>query len=345
VFDFTPKEEEFANDMIESCNEYGFLPEDYEIDTAAAEYGIESERADEIHNMILDLTPKGITSRDIIECLLVQLKSEHDEDSLVAKIVRDDFANLIHRRYHKIAPKYQVSQEYILRVRDIISRLDPKPGLRISEVCEDYVTPDVIIKNVDGEFVVIINDFYSPKLSINPHYRTMINGKKHDKDTVRYVREKINSARFLIKSIYMRRRTMERVVRAIIKHQHDFFYQSDRILNPMTYAVIAQELSISESTISRVVKDKYADTPFGIIPLKKFFSSTAGQNTNFESVSRQKVKTCLVKYIEEEDSDNPLSDQDIVDLLRGDEMFISRRIVAKYRDEMGILNSRLRRRN
>ncbi|MDP8231934.1 MAG: RNA polymerase sigma-54 factor, partial [Candidatus Zophobacter franzmannii] len=89
----------------------------------------------------------------------------------------------------------------------------------------------------------------------------------------------------------------------------------------------------------------YADTPFGIIPLKKFFSSTAGQNTNFESVSRQKVKTCLVKYIEEENTDNPLSDQDIVDLLRGDEMFISRRIVAKYRDEIGILNSRLRRRN
>jgi RNA polymerase sigma-54 factor len=338
-------EDEFAGDMIESCNEYGFLPDDYNIKHVAGEYGISSKRAGEIHEMIMDLYPKGITARNIVECLLAQLKDSYDEDSIVYKIVQNDFENLIHRRYHKIAPKYQVSQEYIFKVRDIISGLDPKPGLRISEVSEDYITPDVIIKLIEDDFEVIINDFYSPSLSINPHYKKMVSTKLYDKDTVRYVREKINSARFLIKSIYMRRRTMERVVLAIIKHQHDFFFNPERILHPMTYSVIAEDLGISESTISRVVKDKYADTPFGIIPLKNFFSSTAGQDTNFESVSRQKVKNCILKYIEDENPDDPVSDQEIVEKLREDNMFISRRIVAKYRDEMGILNSRLRRRN
>ncbi|MBN2830331.1 MAG: RNA polymerase factor sigma-54, partial [Candidatus Cloacimonetes bacterium] len=338
-------EDEFAGDMIESCNEYGFLPEDYIIKQVAKEYGISVNRAEEIHTMIMDMYPKGITARNIVECLLAQLKDSYDEDSIIYRIVKDDFDNLIHKRYFKIAPKYQVSQDYVIKIRDIIAGLDPKPGLRISEVSEDYITPDVIIKLVDDDFEVIINDFYSPNLSINPHYKQMISTKLYDKDTVKYVREKINSARFLIKSIYMRRRTMERVVRAIIKHQYDFFFNPERILHPMTYSVIAEDLGISESTVSRVVKDKYADTPFGIIPLKNFFSPTAGQDTNFESISRQKVKNCIMNYIEDEDPDTPISDQDIVEKLREDNMFVSRRIVAKYRDEMGILNSRLRRRS
>ncbi len=338
-------ENDFVNDMIESCNTYGFLSEDYDLYAVAKEYDITQYRADELHNQVLNLSPKGITSRSINECLLVQLKDQHAEDSIILRIVKEDFENLIHRRYHKIAPKYQVSQDYIIKIRDIIAKCDPKPGLRISEVAEDYVTPDVIIKMIEDEYEVIINDFYSPNLGINSHYRKMIHSNKQDKETVKYVRDKVNSARFLIKSIYMRRRTMERVVKAIIRHQQDFFYNNDRVLHPMTYAVIAEDLGISESTISRVVKDKYADTPFGVIPLKKFFSSTAGQDTNFESVSRQRVKTCIAKYIEEEDSLHPYSDQALVEMLRKDEMFISRRIVAKYRDEMGILNSRLRRRN
>ncbi len=341
----TEEETEFVNDMIESCNEYGFLPEDYDIIHVAREYKIKPARAEDLHDQILNLTPKGITSRSITECLEVQLREEYPSDSVVMRVVKEDFEHLIHRRYHRIAPKYQVSQEYIILIRDIIAKCDPKPGLRISEGAEDYVTPDVIIKLIDDEYEVIINDFYSPNLAINSHYRKMIHTKSHDKETVRYVRDKINSARFLIKSIYMRRRTMERVVKSIIRHQQDYFYNNDRVLHPMTYSVIAEDLGISESTISRVVKDKYADTPFGIIPLKKFFSSTAGQDMNFESVSRQRVKTCLAKYIEEEDPHHPYSDQELVEMLREDEMFISRRIVAKYRDEMGILNSRLRRQN
>ena len=130
---------------------------------------------------------------------------------------------------------------------------------------------------------------------------------------------------------------------SIIKHQYDFFYNRTGVLAPLNYSSIAEDIGVSESTISRVVKDKYADTPFGVFPLKKFFTSTAGIDSNFESISRQKVKTYIIKYVDAEDKANPLTDQEMVKTLKQDGLSVSRRIVAKYRDELNILNSRLRR--
>jgi RNA polymerase sigma-54 factor len=164
-----------------------------------------------------------------------------------------------------------------------------------------------------------------------------------DKETLKFVRERINSAKFLIKSIYMRTRTLERVTKAIIKYQSDFFYNGTGIIQPLTYSVIARELSVNESTISRVVKHKYAETPYGIYALKDFFSSTAGIDTRNENISRQQIKSFICRMVENEDKKHPLSDQELVNLLKKEGLIISRRIVAKYRFELGILNSRLRR--
>ena len=172
----------------------------------------------------------------------------------------------------------------------------------------------------------------------------MINRGYFDRETLQFVRDRVNSAKFLIKSIYMRTRTLERVALSIIKHQPDFFYTGNGVMQPLTYASIAQDLGVSESTISRVVKHKYAETPFGIYALKDFFSSTAGRDDNYESVSRQRVKTHLIHLIEQEDKKHPLSDQNLVDILRQEGLVISRRIITKYRFELGILNSRLRKR-
>jgi len=158
------------------------------------------------------------------------------------------------------------------------------------------------------------------------------------------VRDRINSAKFLIKSIYMRTRTLERVALSIINHQQEFFYTGSGLMQPLTYATIAQDLSVSESTISRVVKHKFAETPYGIYGLKDFFSSTAGKDDNYENISRQRVKSYIINMLEQENKKRPLSDQDLVEHLKGQGLNISRRIVAKYRSELGILNSRLRRR-
>jgi len=334
---------EFATYLIDSVDQYGFLRDEGVIKEVAEIYDLDYQQAEEIHKIIMSLDPKGLTACNMSQCLIAQLDDSQKENKMLINILENDFEDLIHRRYQKLAAKYQVSLDYILFLRDQIAKLDPKPGLRLVDSNDKYITPDVIVKEIGDEFLVIVNDSYSPNLVINSRYRRLINSANVDRETVHYVRDKINSAKFLIKSMYMRVRTLERVMKSIIKHQYDFFYNQTGILLPLNYSSIAEDIGVSESTISRVVKDKYADTPFGIYPLKKFFTSTAGIDNNFESISRQKVKTFIQKYVDAEDKSKPLTDQDIVKMLKEDGLKVSRRIVAKYRDELNILNSRLRR--
>jgi RNA polymerase sigma-54 factor len=341
--DLPENEIDFIADMVDSCDVYGFLPSNYCLKSSAMRYDISSRRADELHEIVLQLSPKGISSRNISECLLAQLEPAQKENPIIRGMVTDQFENLIHRRFQKIASLYNVSEDTILSYRDQISRLDPKPGLRILRNSASYVYPDVTLKMIDGEYVVIINDHITPNIIISPRYRKMISRGTIDRETTSFVRERINSAKFLIKSIYMRMRTLEQVSLSIIKHQKDFFYNGSGVMQPLTYSAIAQDLGKSESTISRVVKHKYAETPYGIFAFKDFFTSTAGRDDNYENISRQKVKGCIIRLIEAEDKKKPLSDQDLVEILKSEGLNISRRIIAKYRDEMGILNSRLRR--
>ncbi|NLW19291.1 MAG: RNA polymerase factor sigma-54 [Candidatus Cloacimonetes bacterium] len=336
-------EVEFISELLDSCDIYGFLPENISLVKVARQFGIGARRAEELHRIVLQLEPRGITARNISECLLAQLAEDQLQNRILVGLCDDQFDNLIHRRFQKLASHFGVGEDHILAMRDIIAKLDPKPGLRILSASTNYVYPDISIKKIDDRFEVIINDSISPNIVISSRYRRMINRSRFDRDTLRFVRDRINSAKFLLKSIYMRTRTLERVAHSIIKHQPDFFARGNGLIQPLTYAVIAQDLGVSESTISRVVKHKYADTPYGMRGLKDFFSSTAGMDRNFEGISRQHVKTRLICLIDNEDKSSPLSDQELVELLAEEGLTISRRIVAKYRAELGILNSRLRR--
>ncbi|MDI3503840.1 MAG: polymerase sigma-54 factor [Candidatus Cloacimonadota bacterium] len=334
---------DFITELVDSCDAYGFLAEDYDLEQVASRYGISPKRANELHEIVLHLSPQGLTARNISECLKAQLTDEQLNNHIICGMVCDQFENLIHRRYQKIASHFNVSEDTILAYREQIAKLDPKPGLRILNNNAAYVYPDVTLKMVDGEYVVIINDHITPNIIISPRYRKMINRGYFDRETLSFVRERVNSAKFLIKSIFMRMRTLQQVSLSIIKHQHDFFYNGSGIMQPLTYSAIAQDLGKSESTISRVVKYKYAETPYGIFAFKDFFTSTAGRDDNYESISRQKAKSCIIRLIDSEDKKKPLSDQELVDMLKQEGLNISRRIIAKYRDELGILNSRLRK--
>lgn len=344
-FELSENELEFATELVENCDAYGFLPADFDLYASARMYSISNKNADRIHEIILTLHPQGITARNLSECLMAQLTPEQKENRILVGLINEQFENLIHRRYQKISSYFGVSEDAIMAAREQISHLDPKPGLRILTSNNNYIFPDVTIKHIDDEFIVVINDTITPNIVISSRYRKMITRGFKDKETMQFVRDKINSAKFLIKSIYMRMRTLERVTLSIIKHQHDFFYNGSGVMLPLTYSVIAQDLGVSESTISRVVKHKYAETPYGIYCLKDFFTSTAGKDDNYESVSRQRVKSHIQKLVETESKDNPLSDQELVERLLAEGLTISRRIIAKYRDEMGILNSRLRKNN
>lgn len=341
--ELSENELDYCSELVDSCDIYGFLPAGFDIIRAARAYRIGAERAEELHRLILNLSPKGITSRSISECLLAQLTEDQMQNRIIVGLCTEQFENLIHRRYQKLASHFGVSEESIINAREHISHLDPKPGLRILTPNASYVFPDVTWKLIDGIYEVIINDQITPNIIISPRYRKMINRGAFDRETLQFVRDRINSAKFLIKSIFMRMRTLERVSLSIIKHQEDFFYKGLGVLQPLTYAVIAQDIGVSESTISRVVKHKYAETPYGIFALKDFFSSTAGMDDNYETISRQHVKSHIIRMIEGENKRHPLSDQELVENLKALGMNISRRIIAKYRFELGILNSRLRR--
>lgn len=341
--DLPENEVDFITDLVDSCDIYGFLPKNYNVINLARKYKINRDRAEELHCLVLNLSPQGITARNITECLAAQLTDEQKDNRIIMGLIGDEFDNLIHRRYQKIASTFAVSEDTILQAKEQIAKLDPKPGLRILISSAAYVFPDVTLKLIDGEYVVIINDQITPNIVISSRYRKMITRGYFDKETMQYVRERINSAKFLIKSIFMRMRTLERVSLSIIKYQHDFFYYGSGQMQPLTYSVIAQDLGVSESTISRVVKHKYAETPYGIFALKDFFTSTAGMDDDYQSISRQRVKTHLIRFIDTENKKKPLSDQELVERLKEDGLNISRRIITKYRDELGILNSHLRR--
>ncbi|MBN1326985.1 MAG: RNA polymerase factor sigma-54 [Candidatus Cloacimonetes bacterium] len=341
-FDLNETEYDFAYEIIDSCDAYGYLPVNFSLDELAAEYGISEARAREIHQIVLHLDPSGIGAHNIRECLLAQLE-EISEDNIPVELISENFDDLIHKRYKKLATKFNVTIKTILNWKESISHLDPKPGLRLLPNQTNYIIPDVILKKIDNEYEIIINDFTFPRIRMSRGYREILRMVKKDRSALEYVRNKINSAKFLIKSIYLRGKTLERVTRSIIRNQMSFFYEDSGILEPLTYSVIADELQVNESTISRVVRNKYIDTPFGIMSLKDFFSSRAGKDDNFNSVSRQNVEMRIIKMIETEDGKNPLSDQDIADKLREDGINVSRRVVAKYRKAKGILNSHLRK--
>ena len=333
---------EFAYELFDSIDDHGFLPTDFVFEAAALEFGIELDRAEEIQSMLLHLEPCGITARNIQECLIAQLDPElHNEN--IFKLVSEHFTDLIHKRYKIIASSFGTSINTILNWKKQIAKLDPKPGLRLLTNHTNYIVPDVIIKRIGSEYEVIVNDYSFPKIRLSRRYNKILQQVKKDKEALDYVRSKINSAKFLIKSVYLRGRTLERVTKSILYHQPDFFYGENRVLKPLTYSEIAQELHVNESTISRVVRIKYADTPFGVMCLKDFFTSKAGKDDNYNSISRHNVEQKITRMIDVEDEKNPLSDQDIAGKLGEINIHVSRRVIAKYRKAKGILNSRLRR--
>ncbi len=333
---------DFAYELFDSIDAHGFLPDNFDIEKIAKEFGIELERAEEIHSMLLHLEPCGITARTIQECLLAQLDPEFHNENIIT-LISEHFTDLIHKRYKNIASSFGTTIITVLNWKKQIAKLDPKPGLRLLTNHSNYIVPDVIIKRIGNEYEIIINDYSFPKIRLSRRYNKILQQVKKDKEALNYVRSKINSAKFLIKSVYLRSRTLERVTKSILHHQPDFFYGESRVLRPLTYSEIAQELQVNESTISRVVRIKYADTPFGVMCLKDFFTSKAGKDDNYNSVSRHNVEQKITKMIDTEDETKPLSDQDIAEKLKEMNIFVSRRVVAKYRKAKGILNSRLRR--
>lgn len=290
------------------------------------------------------LDPPGIGARDLRECLLLQLGNDARSDSLAGKLVRDHFDELIAHRWGDVARALGVTPGEVQAAADQVAKLNPKPGLAKSAEPDNYVVPDLVVEKVDGEYLVFTNDGNLPRLRLSRSYDDLARNRKSlDAEQKEFIANKLNAAQWLIQAIEQRRQTMLKVMHFIVNRQRDFFDKGIQFLKPLTLREVADAIGMHESTVSRVTNDKYAQTPRGVLPLKFFFSS--GLSTvDGDDVSARGIKATIEKLVKDEDDKNPLTDQSIVDILGGQGIQIARRTVAKYRDQLGVLPARMRKR-
>jgi RNA polymerase sigma-54 factor len=300
--------------------------------------------AERMLKVIQTLDPPGVGARDVRESILIQLEQRGEAGTIAYRIVADHFDALINHRWTDIARELGITPREVQDAADQISRLDPKPGLKYSVDPEQYVIPDLIVEKIDGEYMVFANDTSLPRLRISQSYREVAREKgKFTGENKEFIASKLNSAYWMIQAIEQRRQTMLKVMTFIVDRQRDFFERGVQHLKPLTLREVADHIGMHESTVSRVTNKKFVQTPRGVYPLKYFFSS--GLSTvGGEDLSARAVRDKIRAMVADEDPKRPLTDQAIVARLKADGIKIARRTVAKYRDQMGILPARMRKR-
>jgi RNA polymerase sigma-54 factor len=300
--------------------------------------------AEEMLTVIQRLDPSGIGARDLRECLLIQLIELADTASLTYRLVSEAFPDLIAHRWNDLAQRFGVEPVAVQAAADQLSRLDPKPGLRYSEQTDGYIIPDLIVEKIGVRYHVFLNDTGMPRLRLSRSYQEIARDKKKmTPENREFIASKMNSANWMIQAIEQRRQTMLKVMNFIVDRQRDFFEKGIEYLKPLTLREVAEVINMHESTVSRVTNEKYVQTPRGVLPLKFFFSSALSTSSG-EDASARSIRAKLEKMVGEENSAKPLTDQQIVHLFQEQGIQIARRTVAKYRDQLGILPARMRKR-
>ncbi|WPC42172.1 RNA polymerase factor sigma-54 [Clostridium sp. JS66] len=328
--------------IVENIDARGYLDiSDKEI---MEELKISKKLTDYCIEAIQSLEPDGIGAKDLKECLKIQINKKGLEDDNIYKIVDEYLELLAENKYNVIAKHLNIDVKKAQEYGDIIKSLRPRPssGFYTGEDVK-YIVPDAQIRKIDNEYYIIMNEDVTPKLSINAMYKEIIQNE-NDKNAVDYVKEKLNSAIFLIKSIQHRKSTIYRVLEKILELQRDYFEYGNKYLKPMTLKEISESLEMHESTVSRAIRDKYIYTNSGTIKIKDLFTTGLSKSSTGEDVSTKIIKDAIKDLIDKENKEKPLSDQAICDILTDKGMNISRRTVAKYREEIGIKSSKGRKR-
>jgi RNA polymerase sigma-54 factor len=310
-------------------------------ETAESIYDIE-----EALNVIWSMDPAGVGARNLQECLLLQLRRLGMEATLPMRIITETWELFEKIKIPEIARRLAVSNGDIQRAMEVFKKLNPKPGHIVSHEKASVIIPDLLVEKIDGKFIVTLNDRSIPSLHINRAYANMIKrGSKTKKEVKDYVRDKLNGATWLIRSIEQRKNTMLRVMYAIIERQPEFFEKGPPNLSPLKLQDVADMVEMHISTISRVTNGKYVQSPHGIFELKYFFTEglSSGDAAD-DDVSSERIKRRIHELIDSENPKKPLSDQKISDLLDKENLVIARRTVAKYREQMKLLPARLRQR-
>jgi RNA polymerase sigma-54 factor len=338
--DVKPAIAEIAKQIIGNLNEDGYLI--IALEELCQVAGCSMDDANEALNVVQAMDPLGVGARDLRECMLLQLKNLDLVDTLAYRIVLEYLAFLESHKFKEIAIRTGTSFEEVLQAVECIKRLIPKPGQKYSNQKATYVMPEVTISKVDDEFVILLNDEGMPQLRLNAGYKDLLKSSGVSSDTKSFLREKFRAAVDLLRSVNQRKQTIYKVCVCVVNRQKDFLENGPASLHPMLIKDVATELGVHSSTISRVVTNKYVDTPQGVMELRKFFTMGV-ENPEGEELSIVQVKLKIKKMIEEESKNKPYSDNQIGQMLRRDNISIMRRTVAKYREQMQIPGSRERK--
>jgi RNA polymerase sigma-54 factor len=323
------------------------------------------EEVDTMLRTVQGFDPPGVAARDLRECILLQLRDcafqdlaqrnggseptpgevdEYLDDWLAFRIAEQYFDQLINHRWSEISKELSITPRDVQDAADEIAKLDPKPGLKYGTHDDNYITPDLVVEKIATEYLVFLNDTNLPRLKLSKTYREIAKDKKKFAgENKEFISNKLNSANWMIQAIEQRRQTMLKVMNFIVDRQRDFFERGVQYLKPLTLREVAEVIDMHESTVSRVTNEKYVQTPRGVFPLKFFFSSGLS-TTSGEEVSARGIKAQIQKLVSEENPSRPLTDQAIVNILKKEGIQIARRTVAKYRDQLGILSARMRKR-
>ncbi len=330
-------EKEAATWIIGNLDEHGYFRGS--IEDVARQSGMAPEVVEEGLRKVQGLDPAGVAARDLRECLLIQIGTLGIEDPLVHALVGEHLDELQKRDFRKIAKAVGASVEAVAAAAKVIARLEPRPGRAYGGDEPIYITPDIYVYKVGDDYHILLNEDGLPKLRINNLYRGVLSRDKDvAKDTRDYVQDKVRAAMWLIKSIHQRQRTIYKVMQSIIKHQREFFEHGINHLKPLNLRDVAEDIEMHESTVSRVVSNKYIHTSRGLFPLKFFFHSGIDREYGGD-ISSLTVKRKIKQLIQEENSRKPLSDSELMRILNREGIQIARRTVAKYRDELGIPSS------
>ncbi|MDR3295587.1 MAG: RNA polymerase factor sigma-54 [Clostridiales Family XIII bacterium] len=328
--------------IIESLDPNGYMTQSAE--EIAAQLGIRTEKVERVIKAIQGFEPAGVCAANLKECLLIQLEQMELNTPEIRSIVTDHLEDLANNRLTNIAKAKGLPVREIQRIGDIIKTLEPKPGRQFSSSAETkYITPDVTVEKSDGEYVVTVNESSTPRLMVSSYYQKVLREADKESNISIFLAGRLNSALWLIKSIEQRRQTIYNVVSAVVAYQIDFFEYGAKHLKTLTLKQIADEVGIHESTVSRSVNGKYMQSPRGVFEIKYFFTSGVSSGSG-EGIASESIKTFIREMIENEDASAPLSDQSIAETLLEKGIEISRRTIAKYRDEINVPSSSKRKR-
>jgi RNA polymerase sigma-54 factor len=332
-----------SEEIIHNLNDDGHL--DISLDAISASTGASFERINEVRERIMRLDPTGCGALDVKECLLAQARFAEERSPVLEKIILYHLEDLHMRNFDKISKKIGVPIDQIKETSLLLQNFYPNPGRLITNGETQYILPDIYVVEVGGEFVVQVNDDGIPRLKISKTYQDFIKrgiSKKND-ETSEFIKDKLRAAEWLIKSIQNRQRTIDKVAKAIVSRQQEFFKKGVKYLKPMILKDIALEIGMHESTVSRVTTNKYMHTPIGMFELKYFFTSSISGSNGADDVSSEVLKLKIKQIFDKENPSRPFSDQKVVDILAKDGVKIARRTVTKYREMLNIFPSSKRK--